>query len=144
MIRIEINRFKEIYDGTIGELNLIEEGAGSVVFRCYTLEPAGEDTTEQGKDRRIPEGCYNVAWHNSPSQKRTCVLLFNERVPKSRYILIHPGNYPKDTSGCILVGDSYNNAGVLNSVKTYNTFFRLVQKYGIKCADIKNDAIKRR
>ena len=137
-MKITINRFKKIHDGTIGKLEAEQDG--QKIFSCFTLEPAGGDTTERGKDRRIPAGLYNVEWHNSPSQRRICPLLWNESVPKSRYILIHTGNFPKDTAGCILVGDGHSAAGVTNSLKTYNALFKLAQKHGLQSVEIVNGA----
>ena len=122
-MKIKINRFKNIPDGTIGKLTITDDGKR--LFECFTLEPAGADTTQSGKDRRIPAGRYQMQWHNSPSQRRICPLLWNESVPKERYILIHPGNFPKDTAGCILVGDGHSAAGVTNSVKTFNALFKI-------------------
>ena len=80
-----------------------------------------------------------MQWHNSPSQKRMCPLLWNESVPKERYILIHPGNYPQDTAGCVLVGDGYSAAGVTNSVRTYNSFFKICIGKHIEFIEITNE-----
>ena len=74
-MKIKINRFKNIYDGTIGKLTIMDDGKR--LFECFTLEPAGPDTTERDKDRRIPVRRYQMQWHNSPSQKRMCPLLWN-------------------------------------------------------------------
>lgn len=136
-MKITINRFKSIHDGTIGKLEAEQDG--QKIFSCFTLEPAGGDTTQSGKDRRIPAGRYQMQWHNSPSQKRICPLLWNESVPKERYILIHPGNYPQDTAGCILVGDGHNAAGVTNSVQTYNSFFKICVGKHIEFVEITNE-----
>jgi hypothetical protein len=136
-MKIKINRFKNIYDGTIGKLTIVDDGKR--LFECFTLEPAGPDTTERGKDRRIPAGRYKMQWYASPSQKRMCPLLWNESVPKDRYILIHTGNYPQKTSGCILVGDGHNAAGVTNSVQTYNSFFKICTGKHIEFIEITNE-----
>ena len=72
-----------------------------MILKGYTLEPAGGDTTSRGLDRRIPEGMYRIDWHNSPKFGRFLPLVWNNDVPKDRYILIHSGNYPKHTEGCI-------------------------------------------
>ena len=136
-MKIKISRFKDIYDGTIGKLTIMDDGKR--LFECFTLEPAGGDTTQRGKDRRIPAGRYLMQWYASPSQKRMCPLLWNESVPKDRYILIHPGNFPKDTAGCILVGDGYSSAGVSNSVQTYNSFFKICTGKHIEFVEISNE-----
>ena len=136
-MKITINRFKKIHDGTIGKLEAEQDG--QKIFSCFTLEPAGGDTTERGKDRRIPAGRYQMEWHNSSRQKRMCPLLYNELVPKDRYILIHTGNIPQETSGCILLGDGHNAAGVKNSVQTYNSFFKICIGKHIEFIEITNE-----
>jgi len=136
-MKIKISRFKNIYDGTIGKLTIMDDGKR--LFECFTLEPAGGDTTQRGKDRRIPAGRYKMQWYASPSQKRMCPLLYNELVPKDRYILIHTGNIPQETSGCILLGDGYSAAGVSNSVQTYNAFFKICTGKHIEFIEITNE-----
>ena len=136
-MKIKISRFKNIYDGTIGKLTIVDDGKR--LFECFTLEPAGGDTTQRGKDRRIPAGRYKMQWYASPSQKRMCPLLYNELVPKDRYILIHTGNIPQETSGCILLGDGYSAAGVSNSVQTYNAFFKICTGKHIEFIEITNE-----
>lgn len=136
-MKIKINRFKNIHDGTIGKLTIMDDGKR--LFECFTLEPAGPDTTERGKDRRIPAGRYQMQWHASSRQKRMCPLLWSESVPKDRYILIHTGNCPQETSGCILVGDGHNAAGVTNSVRTYNSFFKICIGKHIEFIEITNE-----
>ena len=136
-MKIKISRFKNIYDGTIGKLTIMDDGKR--LFECFTLEPAGGDTTQRGKDRRIPAGSYKMQWYASPSQKRMCPLLYNELVPKDRYILIHTGNIPQETSGCILLGDGYSAAEVSNSVQTYNAFFKICTGKHIEFIEITNE-----
>lgn len=126
MVTIYIERFKEINDGTLGELFVEIDGSPS--YHGYTLEPAGPDTTERGKDKRIPRGLYQVDWHSSPRFKKQLPRLFNKDVPANRYILIHAGNYPDHTEGCILVGRNYNNAGVFNSREALNNLIGLIRK----------------
>ncbi|MVN77837.1 hypothetical protein GO988_16010 [Hymenobacter sp. HMF4947] len=82
---------------TLGDLSLNGK------FFCYTLEdvvrPAGHVVAGE---TAIPAGRYPVTIQRSPS--------FHMLTPRlggavaSRGILIHPGNGPKDTRGCILVG----------------------------------------
>lgn len=72
----------------------------------YILEEKGPSTSLRGLDRRIPIGTYNLDWHSSPKFGKVLPRLSNENVPKSRYILIHAGNYTHDTEGCLLPGAS--------------------------------------
>lgn len=124
-MKMIIHRYKNIADGTVGKFELV--GVNTVLMTGYTLEPAGPDTTERGKDRRIPEGLYSVVWHRSAKFNRVLPVLFNEQVPKDRYIEIHAGNYPKHTEGCILVGKWANDEGVFESVKTLEALLSFIQ-----------------
>lgn len=69
----------------------------------FMLEPPGPSTTQAGQRKRIPAGTYRIVWH-SGAKYRGVVRLYNDQVPQSRAILIHVGNYPKDTDGCLLAG----------------------------------------
>lgn len=128
---LNITRFKNIKDGTIGRFELLGDD-DAVLLKGYTLEPAGDDTTEPNQDKRIPQGLYNVAWHKSPRFKMTLPLLFNESVSRERCILIHAGNYPKHTEGCILLGNIYTDKGVFNSKATLNRFLELTKNQDFK------------
>lgn len=50
----------------------------------------------------IPEGLYEVDLTYSPKFNRELPILLN--VPERDGIRIHPGNYAKDSAGCILLG----------------------------------------
>ena len=110
---LEIVRFKEIDDMTLGRF-VLHDGE-RVVLIGYTCEPAGPDTTQSGMDRRIPQGQYQIAWHESPKFRVRLPLLWNELVPKSRCILIHSGNTGHNTEGCVLLGNSLGARGVKDS-----------------------------
>ena len=129
-MKLIIRRYKDIYDGTLGKFELV--GVNTVLMTGYTLESAGPDTTARGKDRRIPAGLYQVAWHKSPKFNRVLPVLHNERVAKDRYIEIHAGNYPKHTEGCILVGKWANDEGVFESVKTLEALLSFIQGKSIE------------
>lgn len=124
-MKLKITRFKNIKDGTLGKFELLFNG--KIFLEGYTLEPAGPDTTARGKDRRIPEGIYDVFWHHSARFNRVLPVLYNEKVPKDRYIEIHSGNYPKHTEGCILVGKWATDEGVFESVKTLEALLSFIQ-----------------
>ena len=110
---LEIIRFKEVDDMTLGRF-ILRDGEKEVL-KGYTCEPAGPDTTQSGMDRRIPQGRYQIAWHDSPKFRVRLLLLWNELVPKSRRILIHAGNTGRNTEGCVLLGTSLGARGVKDS-----------------------------
>jgi hypothetical protein len=82
-------------ESTIGELSIDD------VFECFTLEDAVRPVKIQGKTA-IPEGSYEVAITFSNRFQRLLPLLLD--VPDFEGVRIHPGNTPRDTEGCILVG----------------------------------------
>ena len=99
-------------DRTLGELYL--EGIG---YFCDTLEPHCIDWSKEKKvagKTAIPEGTYKVKVAWSPKRKRNVPWLQN--VPHFSGIQIHPGNYPNDTRGCILVGSAEKNVLVSSRV----------------------------
>ena len=67
----------------------------------YMLEPKGPSTTESGMNQRIPEGTYDLTKNVG---SKYGLRLSNDQVPKSRAILIHSGNTPANTRGCLLPG----------------------------------------
>lgn len=68
----------------------------------YTLEPP--DLNIKGEAKCILPDTYKAKLYESPRFKTTVILLEDKH--DREYIEIHPGNYPKDTTGCILVGSS--------------------------------------
>ncbi|MGH1600942.1 DUF5675 family protein [Campylobacter majalis] len=139
MKTLYIKRFKAINDGTIGEFKLMQNG--EVLLDGYTLEPAGPDTTTPNQDKRIPAGAYTATWSFSPSFKKELPLLFNELVSKNRRILIHGGNYPKDTLGCILIGSEYNEKGILKSKDKLNELINFTQGGDFKVVIVNSKGI---
>lgn len=83
----------------------------------------------------IPTGTYRVTLNVvSPKySKRSQYNFCNGKVPRLldvpgyEGILIHIGNYPKDTEGCILVGKNTKVGAVLDSTNTFRELYsRLV------------------
>ena len=60
----------------------------------------------------IPQGYYDVVRHTSPS-KGDCYEVLD--VPAREHILIHVGNFPTDTQGCILIGVDRKNGAIQQS-----------------------------
>lgn len=67
------------------------------------------------QERRIPPGTYTLRWHTSPRFRATLPHLYNEQVPRERYILIHAGNTAADTEGCLLPGKTFTKDSVGSS-----------------------------
>jgi hypothetical protein len=63
-------------------------------FVVYTLEPT---------EYLIPEGTYNLVWYPSAEWKQYVPMV--DGVPGRTNIEIHPGNWPRDSKGCTLVGE---------------------------------------
>ncbi len=73
-------------------------------IKGFFLEPKGPYTTVANQNQRIPPGRYQLAI-NTEGQKGG-LRVFNEAVSKyGRNILIHSGNYPIQTEGCLLPGN---------------------------------------
>lgn len=70
-------------------------------FECYTLEPP----VQAMKPYCIPAANYKIALIMSPRFGFVTPHVLN--VPGFTEIEIHPGNFPKDTEGCCLVGQTH-------------------------------------
>lgn len=87
--------------------------------------------------RKLPLGVYSLAINQvSPKFKsRSWAKVLNGCVPwivgngvDSRRFLIHVGNFPSDSSGCLLIGtfSSSDFLSLSNSVSTYVKFAKLL------------------
>jgi hypothetical protein len=83
---------------------------------CDTLEDRVRNLAKEAKiagETAIPAGRYRVTVSVSPKFGRELPRL--QGVPQFEGILIHRGNTPKDTAGCILVGENKVKGQVVNS-----------------------------
>lgn len=109
-MKLMLERNYKKTDYTVGRLYV--DGA----FFCDTLEDRVRDLSREKKvpgKTAIPAGKYEVIVNISPRFKRKLPRLLN--VPGFEGILIHRGNTPEDTAGCILVGENKAKGKVLNS-----------------------------
>lgn len=99
---------------TIGKLYLND------TYLCDTLEPP-----KYVNHPCIDKGTYRIGYQysNKFGQNMPFLLSVNGRVG----IMIHPGNYPKDTQGCILVGRNLQKGSVSNSKKTFDNVNSIIQ-----------------
>ena len=107
---------REIYNNvcTLGKLHLDK------TLLCVTLEPS------QKSGKLIPKGLYDIDISFSPKFGKPMCELVN--VPERDNILIHTGNFPIQTKGCILVGESVGLGQIyINySRKAYTLFWNSV------------------
>lgn len=82
---------------------------GSILYRnqlCVcTLEPPyypPENTLHNTANTAVPFAAYRLKFHDSPRHGLQKLYLCD--VPRRSGILIHAGNIPSDTLGCILTG----------------------------------------
>ena len=96
---------------------------------CDTLENPWKDN--QRNISCIPEGEYPVRLRLArESATRDYLHLLVQDVPNRDYILFHRGNYPKDTSGCILVGLGSQQDVVNNSVLAMDLLIKEILNLG--------------
>lgn len=105
---------------TTGELYLPDG-----VFACHTLEDVCRKEKILGQTA-IPAGKYEVVVAWSERFQRLMPRLLN--VPLYTGVLIHNGNYPEDTEGCILVGRKPGQDVVLESMLAFDDLFPKIKK----------------
>lgn len=91
---------------------------------ALTLEPPWRNN--EPYESCIPEGIYKVSPTNSP-RFGSCYQVMD--VPGRNHVLFHKGNFTKDTSGCLLVGEQFEAVGdcesaVIASGKGFKEFMR--------------------
>lgn len=127
---ISVKRLWESDTSTISTFEI----SGSTI-KGYFLERPGPDTTASCQLKRIPEGSYRLKWHSSNiasvKAHNPVPLLYNSSVPQSRYILIHNGNYPYNTEGCLLIGGSKGDNFVGGSVTKLTELKEFLNQEGI-------------
>jgi len=124
---IYLKLLKENHNSTISVLTIDDSNS------CFVLEDGYNKVKVKGQTR-IPAGRYRLKFRTEgghhikykrmyPEWHRGMIEL--QDVPNYKYILIHIGNYVKDTDGCLLVGKSYQlnlktgSYEVLGSTLTY-------------------------
>ena len=108
---------------TIGELFLNGERI------CDTLENPWVDN--QRNISCIPEGVYPVRLRlPRESATRDYLHLLVQEVPNRDFILVHRGNFPSQTQGCILVGLGTEQDVVHNSVLAMDLLIKEILHLG--------------
>ena len=126
---INVFRYEETENSTISAYHIPNSINGD--NSNFFLERPGPDTSISGKLLRIPQGTYMLA--PNPGSKYPGVprlYLDSEGTDNdfwTRGILIHAGNVPSDTEGCLLPGEQKfvdkvsNSRNALSSLQNYIT-----------------------
>lgn len=97
------------------------------VFECFTLEPRRERML--GKPYAIPSGTYQYSVKFSEHFQRKVICLWV--VPGFTSIEVHPGNFPKDTHGCTLVGQIEGTDFVGHSDAAFEALLAKIPESGL-------------
>ncbi len=139
-------------DSTLGSV-ILEDVNGKELWKGYSLENIGPSTDTPNQDRRIVAREYQLEWtattKNSNSKlgkfRNKALLVTCKELPSFRHrrILIHTGNYPQDTEGCILLGKGVDKKQgiILKSVDAINELFAILEKLSIKEVSLKVEEI---
>tara|TARA_A100000172_G_C3037468_1_gene109024 strand:+ start:1243 stop:1725 length:483 start_codon:yes stop_codon:yes gene_type:complete len=118
-VKLKVIRYSSQADSTSGLL--FEESELGLRFLCYTLEDEYRALKVRG-ETRIPEGTYELklrtegGFHQRYTKKYPDIhrgMLHVTDVPGFEYILIHTGNTDEHTAGCLIVGDTQSNNGII-------------------------------
>jgi hypothetical protein len=101
-------------------------------FFAYSLEdPVRPKGVIVPNDTAIPAGRYEVVWEKSPRLSRKHGYdFFTPRlvgVPGFLGILIHVGNFPRDTEGCVLMGLRKYRDGIGESQKAMDWLYPFIE-----------------
>jgi hypothetical protein len=100
-----------------------------IIGRMYINGTYVADTLEPPEMKAggcIPAGTYRVRMQYSMKFGKSMPRI--ENVPYRSGILIHAGNTPDDTKGCILVGHNTQPGKVMLSQRTLNPIIRKIMK----------------
>ena len=131
---LEVKEIKKTADSSLSEIRI--DGA----FKCFILEDGEREEKIHG-ETRIPRGEYEIKFRSVGGHHEKYLKKFGsdfhkgmlelQDAPNFKYILIHIGNYIKDTDGCLLVGESYSltnsNYAVWNSRNTYKEIYPIIR-----------------
>lgn len=117
MIKATLQRFLH-GEVTFGKLTF-DNGAHPDI---YTLELPFKDNLPNISC--IPQGLYNAVKYSSPAHPDVWEIL---NVPDRSAILMHVGNYAKDSKGCILLGFGINESTPM--ITRSNKCIEFLRKY---------------
>ena len=123
-MKLELKRFEFTENSIIGKLYIDGQ------FECYTLENPYLDN--KNNISSIPTGFYQWRVRDGALEgsKYDYKHIHVMDVPNRSWILVHIGNYPGDTLGCILPGTSYDRDAVWNSKIAFDKLMGKVSEDG--------------
>ena len=126
-MKLTLIRELEGKEWTFGKLYINGE------YQCETLEDKIREVKglpvsawKIKKVTAIPYGTYKLGLHDSPSFGQIVPILNN--VEGFTYVLIHWGNFIKDTDGCILVGMTRRGNAITDSRKAFGRLFPIIKE----------------
>lgn len=125
-MNLVLNRFHQDSLQTLGTLSVYSP-AGLLLHSFATLELPWRENDK--KISRIPPSKYEVEKRTSGKFGQHFIL---KHVVNRDFILIHKGNYVKDTSGCILVGlyfQDLNKDNYLDIANSSVAMYGLLQSF---------------
>ena len=153
--RGQLYQFRYVDDGhATGSICIMPGDAegGGKDYKYDALEPEGPDTFTEDKNKRIPEGTYNLLfkpnskkWGPSFDKEHPGVpfqypyledshlvpLLYNKEVSAARLIEMHTGNSRGNSSGCVLVGKNLRyKRGALWIDESRKTLTEIMKRFG--------------
>lgn len=102
-------------------------------LECWTLELPSKDGMPGSA---IPAGTYPVILAPSPKflavndswvQQYASAMPHIQPIPGRSLIMIHWGNYPSNTDGCVLVGKSHQNDSIGESRQAFSELYPLIK-----------------
>lgn len=111
MTNLELTRIEFGPQGTFGVLTVDKR------VECFTLELPWKNNEKNISC--IPTGQYFFSQYMSGKYERLCLAIHD--VYGRTYICVHPGNTLRDTTGCILPGQSLGVLSGARSVLGSNT-----------------------
>lgn len=125
-------------------------------FVCYALEDAIRDVKIKG-ETAIPAGNYSLVLNTYGAMNARYKRRFPDlhqgmieikEIPNYSYVYIHIGNNIGDTSGCILVGNSYElidgDYELRKSKKAYISLYKMLidkMAYDAVCVQVDNQML---
>ena len=118
------------------------------LFQIHTLEPEYREVKVAGK-KRVPNGRYKMGFRSEGGFHNRYLKKFGDEfhkgmleikdIPDFKYVLVHIGNFRKDTLGCLLTGMSNNAdaAGFIGgSVEAYKKIYPPISDALLKGEDV--------